>query len=626
MAAPSGHFKTLILVAASWCGCGHSEPLPVRVAPPPAPPAAPRVVADTQAPLSLPHDLVLAGRWRNPTALLGKLSEWGGGDLSLEHWLRARLAQPVHPVDLDSPIELLVVLDRRSEPPALTWALSLGVDAARGGAAQARSVHASPRDVSSPIGLACAEATALGPDPLRMVCAPSDNALALLLPHATRALPLASLGDADVDSAFSLRAQPLADVDDQEIHNLLSAWLSEAWGLPSVNKRFDAQWAGLVSSLTRELRDLAADLDGSSIEFSLEAGKEALELAILAPAAAGRSTLGKLIRGNGASGLAPSEFWHAHEASEDAGFIWAFESTPLAEIRRPLAALLGTVLDFRGVPDRLQQQARELLETLPLPRGPVVHASGRLPAPRGGRPARPAWLDELGWQMYSVRGSFDEYRFYVSALVQAFNDPVLGAQLGRLLRGAFGPRWVPQRMRQHRLSHGGHLPKDSFGLDVTFVVPRVQLTERDLASAGSEREAPPTLHVVFVPDEDGVKIAWGADANFLMSLVSAPRSATLATTLANRAGLGSLHQDRTLAGGFYSLAALEEGSRSSVWGRALWDAEAMPVANAPHRGLSPIVYSLSQPSEAAKLQLTVRLTRGTIEDLFFLSAAQARAN
>lgn len=625
MAAALGYLRILALafVLASSSGCGHSEPPPVRVAPAaPRPPRA--VVVESQAPLSLPHDLVLAGRWRNPKALLEKLAEWGGRDLSLEQWLRARVGQPDHPVDLTSPIELLVVLDRRSEPPALAWALSVGVVASLGDVAKSSAEPASPKDISSPSGLACAEATSLGPTRLRMVCAPSDDALARLLPHATRALPLASLADADV--AFTLRAQPLADVHDKTIHALLSAWLSEAWGVPSVNKRFDAQWAGVVSGLTRELRDLAADLDGSSIEFSLRAGEEALELAMLAPAAAGRSVLGQLIVGTGASGLAPAEFWHAHEASEDAGFIWAFESAPLAQVREPLAALLGTVLDFRGVPDRLQQQARELLETLPLPRGPVVHASGRLPARRGGRYARPSWLDELGWQMYSVRGSFDEYRFYVSALVKAFNDPILGPQFGRLLRAAFGPRWVPARMRQRRLSHGGQLPKDSFGLEVTFAAPRVELTERDLASAGPEREAPPTLHVVFVPDEDGVKIAWGADENFLMSLVSEPRKATLSATLASRAGLGSLHAHRTLAGGFYSLAAFEEDRRSSVRDVPLWDADARPVANAPHRGSSPIVYSLSQPSDAPELLLTVRLARGTIEDLFYLAAAGVRTN
>ena len=61
-------------------------------------------------------------------------------------------------------------------------------------------------------------------------------------------------------------------------------------------------------------------------------------------------------------------------------------------------------------------------------------------------------------------------------------------------------------------------------------------------------------------------------------------------------------------------------------GRAFWDGQATPVANAPHRGLSPIVYSLSQPSDAPELLLTVRIARGTIEDLFFLAAADARAN
>jgi hypothetical protein len=181
-------------------------------------------------------------------------------------------------------------------------------------------------------------------------------------------------------------------------------------------------------------------------------------------------------------------------------------------------------------------------------------------------------------------------------------------------------------MRQRRLSHGGQLPKDSFGLEVTFAVPRAELTERDLASAGPERDAPPTLHVLFAPDEDGVKIAWGADENFLMSLVSEPRSATSSTTLASRPGLGSLHEHRTLAGGFYSLAAFEEGSPSSAGSLGFWDGQATSVANAPHRGLSPIIYSLSQPSDAQKLLLTVRLGRGTIEDLFFLAAADARTN
>jgi hypothetical protein len=144
------------------------------------------------------------------------------------------------------------------------------------------------------------------------------------------------------------------------------------------------------------------------------------------------------------------------------------------------------------------------------------------------------------------------------------------------------------------------------------------------ATAGGEspepaREtSPPTLFVVFAPDEDdGVKIAWGADERFLVSLVSEPRRVDLSSTLANRAGLGSLHDHRTLAGGFYSLAAFEESNRSSLARLGLWRGKA--VADAPHRGLSPIVYALSQPSTST-LSLTLRLARDTLEDLLFLIA------
>src|SRR5690606_30012808 len=128
--------------------------------------------------------------------------------------------------------------------------------------------------------------------------------------------------------------------------------------------------------------------------------------------------------------------------------------------------LLGTVLDYRGVPNRLEQQARELVSYLPMPRGPVIHASGRLPpvAPRG-RP-RAAWLEALGWQLYSVRGNFTEYQYYAGQLARSFNDPILGPQFARLIRGALGPAWAPVRMEQ-RAPAGGPLPRGSFVLAIT---------------------------------------------------------------------------------------------------------------------------------------------------------------
>jgi hypothetical protein len=600
-----------LLASASLWACSSRDALPPPVVKAPSRPA-PVAAPEPNTPLALPVDLLLAARWRNPNALLAQLEAWTGARVALEPWLLAHIARPDRRVDFELPVELFVALDPSVDPPGLSWALSFALATSNEEVAL-RAGGWAPRDVESPMGLACAEAPALGPAPVRLVCAPSDDSLAHLLRHATRALPLAALGDADV--AVSVRAQPLHAGGDRAIRAWVARWLSEVWGIPAINARFDAAWAGVVERLTLELRDVAADLDGSSIQFALRTRPAGLELSVMAPSAAGRSALGQLIAGTGTTGLAPVEFWQTHITSEDAGFMWAFQSTPLARLRPTLGALLGTVLDFRGVPARLQRQARDLVEALPLPRGPLIHASGHFPHNPDAPPA--AWPFELGWQLYSVRGSFAEYQFYAAALVKAFADPILGPQFGRLLRGGFGRDWSPRRMSQRRLSGGPEVPRGTFCLELTFdrsgadgagpSAPEAE-PDPDVAPRGVRR---PSLLIVVAPDEDGVKIAWGAEEKFLLSLVS-QRPAT-GTTLASRAGLGTLNERRLLAGGFYSLAAFghqPDGSGSSAatrWGAA-----------APHRGLSPIVYCLSQPSDGRSLLLSANLGRDTLEDLVFL--------
>jgi hypothetical protein len=607
---------TLPLLGAG--ACGHADPPPKVAAQPVAPAAhAAKRLAVSLAALALPDDLLLAARWRSPGASLAQLAAWSGQALDLASWLEARLGQPSRPFDLNAPIELMVVLDRGQEPPALGWALSVALGTVKGAANE-------PRDVVSPAGLACAESKALGAAAARLVCAPSDEQLGRLLPHATRALPLAPVGDADL--SISLRTLPVSRSADGELYELVSAWLAELVGVGHINERFDAQWAGVITAIASELRFLAEDLDGASLDLTLRPDEQALDLSLLAPAAAGRSTLGQLLAGSGASGLAPDDFWRAHEQSDEAGFSWAFQAAPIARLRQPLGALLGTLLDYRGVPRRLIQQARDLVSYLPMPRGPVIHASGRLPSARSEREARAPWLEALGWQHYSVRGNFSEYQYYVDALVASFDDPILGPQFARLLRSAFGPRWAPVRMlrRRPKLSE---LPHGSFVWELTFPPP-VPPPDAPEASASVAVEASasaapaaveaatpaPSLswYGVFVPDEDGVRMAFGADERFVSALLVQPSRPRASATLAGRAGLGSLHEHRILAGGFFSLAGLEGSAdpEPSAGG-------AKQLGSAPHRGGSPIVYSLSQPSEAW-LHFTTRLGRDALDDLLFL--------
>jgi hypothetical protein len=624
-AIPRGVFASA-LAASVLAGCGPA-PLPPKP-PPPAPERLTKKLEAALASLEMPGDLLLAGRWKKPSAWLRQLESWSESADVLSDLLRTRLGAPSRPIDLDAPIELLVVLEREREPPALGWALSVGLEPSAGAASEL----AGPIDVESPLGWSCAESRALGPVSARMVCAPSDDQLARLLPHATRALPLAPLGEADI--AIALRGAALSALDEERRRALSSSWLASAIGAAKVNDRFDAQRDKLSLWLARELGYLAQDLDGATIELSLSGPEQALELSLLAPAAGGRSSLGQLAVGSGATGLAPEEFWQTHQASDGAGFSWAFQAAPVARLREPLAALLGTLLDYRGVPNRLEQQARELVLYLPMPRGPVIHASGRLPPP-GPREQRASWLEALGWQLYSVRGNFDEYQYYVGALAKSFNDPILGPQFGRLIRSSFGSRWVPVRMEQRRPITSG-LPRGSFVLEITFAGPNSEIVQElpddeagnagsASAAEGAVRAAPrsPELYVVFVPDEDGVRLAWGADERFLGTLLSQPGRSKGSATLAGRAGLGGLNEHRILAGGFFSLAGLEDPNPLERFG--LSNGRAKQIEQAPHRGVSPIVYALSQPSETW-LHLTTRLGRETIEDLLFLFGTTATAS
>lgn len=599
---------TLLVLAATACG----RPAPPKVAPPP-PPVPERLSGDLEASLaalSLPEDLLVAARWRSPGGLLAQLDlapEALAGALSFEGWLRSRLGEASRPIDFSSPLELLVVVNRSSEQPRLDWALSVGLRGPGG-----PEPGPEPREVASPAGLACAESRALGSSGARLVCAAGDAQLAALLPHATRSLPLARFSEADV--ALIVRSGPLAALGPEGRRRLTAGWLAELIGEERINDRFVAQRSRLVDGLALELGALLEELDGASLELELDAREQALELSLLAPAATGRSALGRLLVGSGSSGLAPTEFWQLDHASEGAGFLWALDATPLARFREPLAALLGTLLDYRGVPARLGQQARELVLYLPVPRGPVIHASGRLP-PASGREPRAARLERLGWQLWSVRGNFIEYQHYGSALAASFNDPILGPQFARLLRAAFGAEWAPTSVVQRR-PRFGNLPRDSFVLQVGFPAPRPGSGE-PLGAASKTPAAPPQWFAVFVPDEDGVRIACGADERHVVSLL-VPRSR--AQALAARAGLGSLNEHRLLAGGFVSLAGLRASAPGLLDLLSLSRAPARPIESSPHRGSAPIVYALSQPNEAW-VHLTARVGRDALEDVLYAIGA-----
>jgi hypothetical protein len=215
-----------------------------------------------------------------------------------------------------------------------------------------------------------------------------------------------------------------------------------------------------------------------------------------------------------------------------------------------------------------------------------------------------------------ARGSFAEYQYYVSELVKAWSDPILGPQFARLVRAALGPHAAPRRLKQRRPLGNHRLHKQSFTLEITL--PDARAAAREGEREGDARaDSETALFVLMAPDEDGIKIAWGADEKFLASLLTDPERMKATATLASRPGLALLHERRTLAGGFYSLSAL--GAPGSRIGGSLGVAAgaAGELESAPHRGASPIVYTLMQATDDSPLSLSASVGRETIEDLLF---------
>src|ERR1041384_5427225 len=105
-------------ILAGVAACGGVEPPPK--APPPSPPPArlEKKLDASLAALSLPDDLVLAGRWKNPSALLAELAVGSGGTLPLESWLLTSLGESSRSIGLTAPIEIIVVLDDRADTTA----------------------------------------------------------------------------------------------------------------------------------------------------------------------------------------------------------------------------------------------------------------------------------------------------------------------------------------------------------------------------------------------------------------------------------------------------------------------------------------------------------------------------
>jgi hypothetical protein len=582
--------------------------------------------------MPMPDNLLVMLRWRDPEALLTTLDAWSPGMRSLAApWWQAWLASFSADIDPAGDVEALVVLDQTIDPPAPSWAISFAQREPPRSRATAPAVALPAR---APNGWMCEAALALGEAGRRWVCAASERELAALVPAATRAAPLWPASD----GALTIRVdtRPLTRLDLTQLKRFVDEAQHRFWPIEVMNERITTKLGGFSDALRDELVFVLEDLDGTVIDLSPVSGEPALSLRVTSQATPTHSRLMRLMLGSGAVGLVPSSFWDVPKDSQRASFWWSFDARPLAELREPLGALLRLVLDFRGLSWRQQLQAQRLIENLPLPEAPLVLAHGqREPSSEAEQVAPMENAASLGagrWWLCQTGGDIAAYRRYGEELASAFGDPVLGAQLVRLLRSGFGEHWSLRSLKQRAPRHRGLVP-GSFVLELELKPARARAPGEDgyaPPAATPETTGPRRYLIVAAPDpaaplDGGLKLAWGDDEAFLTSILAGARGGLKrADTLAARDGLSQLVRQRALMGGFSNIeswlswfvpVAPANGPESR--------AEGAPGTKTPHGARTPILYSVAPHMNDQGFVFDAKLGREAVEDLKHLLTGAA---
>lgn len=545
-------------------------------------------------PVPLPAEAFLVARWTRPSELLARFRSWAAADVDpLAVWLGRRVGRSRSPIVLDEPIEFVMAIDRTRSEPEVVWALSFGLEGGRVWQRTSRE----PLDVPSPVGLHCAEAASLGVSQRRLTCAPTPAALRLLLPAATRSLPLLPLGDAPL--SFDVRSRDLPSFPAPAMRGLLARWLESALGILPTGAAFETHLSAIASGTAVELTDLLRGLHGAHGELSADDRGLSMEWSL---PAASRSQLLATLLGTAASGRPPRDFGADVSAGDRAAFVWSFDAQRLRAWRSPLADALALLLEFRGVPSRLSEQASGLLSQLPIPAGPLWYAAGRPPefelAAATVGPAR------LGWHRLRMRGSLADYRRYADELERAFDDPILRSQLQRLVRTALGRHWVPTKVHPRR-ARSATLPPESFVLELSFAESSGAPSGRTLSTV-----------FVFVPHADGLEVVWGGDEQRLARRVASDPLQP-GPVASPRPPSGSAWQSPVAIAGYYPLPVLVAHLAR------LFTASASPARHeqrstppSDSSRIAPVAYSFEPDGAAQRIRFRARLTSDAVAHAF----------
>lgn len=276
-------WSSSLWVALSLVACG---PKQEAKAPAPKPVASlPTVVEEPPdlSPVKRPAEVILLGRVARPRLLTETVTKWSSLPLQIEDLIPSEARPLAKAVKWEAPIEVVVALDAFGEgkmPPPLVVG-SVGLTSLQDALSAADSMQMPTHKLAPGIyrvgdfpNVSCALSASVGAAPARLVCGRGTKDVDVLLPYATRGLPIEPQSGADVE--FTLDAKPVQERYGRDVAALRLLAGVGVRSLALDNPKFDRALSDAVYGAVDELINLSADLDQIRLEARIDAARNVL--------------------------------------------------------------------------------------------------------------------------------------------------------------------------------------------------------------------------------------------------------------------------------------------------------------------------------------------------------------
>lgn len=642
----TAHVIALLGAAAVPLACGGAAPqtptpqTPAPIASGTAPGTS--VIAAPATDLSVatePADVVAVVRWKSPAVTFNTIQQWFGIPIPVDEIadeiFRARRAASAFA--LDAPVDLVVALDPKApdQDPTPFIGFSVGMrsldEGRRALEQRAPLQEVGPGVYRVELGtrhdrLICVLGPSLGAAPARLVCGPRDRDVDALQPYLARGLAAAPTPASDLHG--ELRFAPAQRRYGPMLPSVLqlgSSFLSHK--LATDDRSLNRAITDAISGVSDEIVALTNDLDGIQLDLRIDQTARVVSGDMSVKFKSRNSwTAQRMFDNKDKAGAPPELFWALPAASDAAFYNWGQKDRPYEGIRRVGGELLRAALANQGLPAADREAVAQVFEQMFQTWPPTVSANGHLDT----LPSRSATSDDMerlrdtfkasiGWYLIGLDEKPDRFDRWLRDVAAAYNRP--GVR-----------RWLATQAH----IDAKKLPKVQYGAATVpglTGVKALQISVSTYSLDGVPRDKPGklvtlTYWVLVMPDGGRSWVAMGADRPTLEKRLAEVKSGQ--RTLTSRAGLETLRSDRTVGGGFMSVASVAWGTTrdliSALGGHGTGRLDPFEMADGlsrlPHHGQDPITFaSTVRDGSPSELTVRFRVPKGTVDDLSWLTSA-----